>query len=48
MNQYLRCLAGASVLVLLLLQAACVASHAPKVQCDSNLTPINPQSVAKP
>lgn len=38
---------GALVLVLVAL-AACVAAQAPKVQCDSNLRPINAGTSDKP
>jgi hypothetical protein len=40
-------LRGLLVMVLIAL-VACVASHAPKVQCDSNLRPINPTAPDKP
>ncbi len=35
-------------LMLLIFQVACVTSQAPKVQCDSNLRPINPTNPGKP
>jgi hypothetical protein len=35
-------------MVLLLSLVACAASHAPKVDCDSNLRPINPPAAVKP
>jgi hypothetical protein len=35
-------LAGALLLLMMVLQA-CTVSPAPKVQCDSQLRPINPQ-----
>ncbi|HTV80782.1 MAG TPA: hypothetical protein VMF03_21205 [Steroidobacteraceae bacterium] len=38
----------AALLMLLVLEAACVASQAPKVSCDSKLRPINSSAPAKP
>jgi hypothetical protein len=37
-----------AVLMLLICQVACVASQAPKAQCDSNLRPINPANPVRP
>jgi hypothetical protein len=48
MAQLHRCVLRSAVLALLIVQVACVASQAPKVQCDSNLRPINPAHSDKP
>jgi hypothetical protein len=37
-----------AALLLLIGQVACVATEARKVQCDSNLRPINPLNSANP
>jgi hypothetical protein len=37
-----------AAMLLLLLQGACVASQAPKVECDSYLRPINHTNPDKP
>jgi hypothetical protein len=43
-----RYLVRCAVLILLIFQVGCVASQAPKVQCDSNLRPINSSHSDKP
>jgi hypothetical protein len=48
MVQLYRCILRPAVVALLIFQVACVASQAPKVQCDSNLRPINPTHSDKP
>jgi hypothetical protein len=42
-NRYSRYVLRSAGLFLLIALQACATSPAPKVQCDSNLRPINPQ-----
>ncbi len=48
MTSTCRLVARPAVLMLLILQMACVTSQVSKVQCDSNLRPINPTNPGKP
>ena len=48
MARLYRCFSRPAILALLIFQVACVAAQAPKVQCDSNLRPINPTHSDKP
>ncbi len=47
MAHFYRCVLRSVVLALLILEVACVVPQAPKVQCDSNLRPINPTHADK-
>jgi hypothetical protein len=41
-TRYSRFVAWGALLLLLMVLQACAVAPAPKVQCDSNLRPINP------
>lgn len=42
-DHYIRIALRGALLMLLIALQACAVARAPKVQCDSNLRPINPQ-----
>jgi hypothetical protein len=44
-DQFRSGLRWSSLLLLLITQGACTASAPPKVECDSNLRPINPTTL---